>query len=338
MIEGKEHMEDEVLLKYLQGHVSDDESRRVEDWLKVTKENQAILHQLESLWLEAGKLDPAPVAVDVDAAWSNVLGQINPQDVHARKVRVIRPYQILRIAAVLLVLFGIYQLFVIDNSQPMTIVSGFAIVKDTLADGTAIALNSNSTLEIQKQFNSKRREVVLEGEAFFEVEPDKSKPFVIQTALSEVMVLGTSFNVKAYPDSMVEVFVKSGLVKLYMIDELSGDTAFVLLRAGDKGVVHGKGAAPEKVEEKPNELFWLNRTLEFKETKLSSVLTLLEKYYNVNIEAGKDIVENSKLSSTFIDESIDTILEVIAASFELKLRKDSTNFILEKDDAPDENR
>lgn len=338
MNEEKRHIGDEVLLSYLQGELSEKESLEVERWLQLSKANSQILDDLESVWLESGKLNPVPVAVDTDLAWINVQKKLESTTDQKSKSKKITLSPLLRIAAILVIIFGLYQIFIVDTSQPIEIASGFAILKDTLSDGTNIALNANSTLKVGEKFNSKRREVVLTGEAFFDVKPDRNKPFIIQTGKSEVAVLGTSFNVKSYPDSLVEVFVKTGVVKLYMIDEESGDTASVLLRAGEKGIIPEKTELPQKVTEKPNELFWLNRTLEFKETKLSSVFALLEKYYNVTINAGKEIVEESRLSSTFKDESIESILEVIAASFELKVRKDSTNFILEKDELPKENK
>ena len=72
-----------------------------------------------------------------------------------------------------------------------------------LADGTTVHLNAGSKLTYPVRFAGKRRIVALEGEAYFEVVQDESHPFVVQTHLGEVMVLGTAFNVNAYTDASV---------------------------------------------------------------------------------------------------------------------------------------
>lgn len=87
----------------------------------------------------------------------------------------------------------------------------------TLPDGTIVHLNSESKLTYTPDFNGKLREVVLEGEAFFEVTPNKEKPFIVKTSVFDVEVLGTSFNVSVYNDeNIVETALMEGKVKLTM--------------------------------------------------------------------------------------------------------------------------
>ena len=87
----------------------------------------------------------------------------------------------------------------------------------TLPDGTIVHLNSESKLTYTPEFNGKLREVSLEGEAFFEVTPNKEKPFIVKTSVFDVEVLGTSFNVSVYNDeNIVETALIEGKVKLTM--------------------------------------------------------------------------------------------------------------------------
>ena len=94
----------------------------------------------------------------------------------------------------------------------------------TLPDGSVVALNSNSKLVFPKQFNGDTREVTIEGEAFFDVKPNPEKPFIINAGKAQIKVVGTSFNVSAYPETeTLEVVVKTGKVQVISknIDEFS---------------------------------------------------------------------------------------------------------------------
>lgn len=333
-----QHIEEERLLRYLLGDITKDETRLIEKWLDASVQNRELLDELERTWLETGKLNPAPIAVNMDAAWTKIHKRITPDQIKTQRLkkknRRLLP-RIIRIAAAIVLFIGLYQVFtILNSSKQIILIAELEQVNDSLPDGSKVALNKQSTLEVKKGFNSETREVKLQGEAFFDIQANPDKPFIISAGGSFIKVLGTSFNVQAYPDSMLEVFVKSGVVNLYMIDELTGDTASVILVAGEKGIVPRVSKRPEKVSKEPSELFWFNRTLVFKETKLKKVVELLEKYYNVSIVAGADLLENSKLSSTFKDESIEHILDVIASSLELKLYKDSTTYVFEKNDTP----
>ena len=87
----------------------------------------------------------------------------------------------------------------------------------TLPDGTIVHLNSESKLTYTPEFNGKLREVSLEGEAFFEVTPNKEKPFIVKTSFFDVEVLGTSFNVSVYNDENIVFFMRfSVFFRLYI--------------------------------------------------------------------------------------------------------------------------
>lgn len=87
------------------------------------------------------------------------------------------------------------------------------IVKLRLSDGSEISLNAGSVIHYPEHFTGDKREVYLEGEAFFEVAPDPGKPFIVHTGKISTRVLGTSFNVRAYPAmEELKVTVTSGKV------------------------------------------------------------------------------------------------------------------------------
>ena len=111
-----------------------------------------------------------------------------------------------------------------------------------------VTLNSNSKLEFPAKFASDKREVTITGEAFFEVKPNPEKPFVINAGGAQVKVLGTSFNVSAYPKTdAVEVIVKTGKVQVTQkTEQLEAETNEVILTPGEKGTFYAGSRILEK--------------------------------------------------------------------------------------------
>jgi transmembrane sensor len=319
---------DEIqLLNYLLGKAGEEERRRIEEWLHGNEAHREYLDQLEKVWVETGKIRPVPVAVDVDAAWERMLGRISGEE-RETPVRSLR--YVWTVAAILLVSFGLYfvaKMFLIPPEQ-VELTSTSAIVKDTLPDGSRISLNRNSKLTYPGKFGRKMRQVTLTGEAFFDVKHDAEQPFVIEAGKAMIKVLGTSFNVKAYTGSDVEVSVEQGLVMLFTVDPATNDTLSVLLPAGTSGVLPVNSMQPEVMERtSPDRLFWLDRTLEFRQTELSEVFAVLSGHFGIIVRSGQPEILNCRLSATFRNESLETILEVIATSFELEVKNEGTNWI-----------
>jgi transmembrane sensor len=322
------HIEEHLLLKYLLGNCDADEQTRVRAWLNESKANQELLDKLEALWLEAGKMDPPPVAVDIDVAWERMSLRMDHFTKEKSRLPAGKLIQAgwmryaLGAAALVLLLIGIYGLFrmILGPVKEMELVSTERVVADTLPDGSLISLNKNSRLIYPERFSGKTREVRLAGEAFFDVKRDSMQPFIIDAGIARVRVLGTSFRVKAYKDSAVEVNVTKGRVLFFTINKLTGDTSSVILTAGAKGVLPLNSIMPLLVESSnPDDLFWFDRTLEFRRTPLSVVFSLLEKHYPVTIRVDNERINKCLLTATFSDDPVDRILQVIAGSFDLKV-------------------
>ena len=167
--------------------------------------------------------------------------------------------------------------------------------KIVLADRTEVWLNAGSRLIYPAAFDGNKREVQLQGEAFFKVSSDKSKPFIVETNISNIRVLGTSFNVKAYPDETVEETVLiEGSVSLNLGKTLLGKN--VLLKPDERVVVAEEGSsyAVSKVNV-TNYTSWIEGVFVFKDEPLPSVLKRISRFYNVGISWTKD-VESRKIS------------------------------------------
>jgi ferric-dicitrate binding protein FerR (iron transport regulator) len=121
------------------------------------------------------------------------------------------------------------------------------------------------------------------------------------------------------------VFVKSGKVLVFGISKLTGDTSMVELVAGEKGIYNGKAEKVSKVDiASENELFWMTKTLSFDKTELAEVIEVLQKNYNVEFEFKNDILKSLRLSATFSNQPIESVIEVISTTLNLKITKSNS--------------
>ena len=341
------HIDEKLLLRFLLGKANKDEIQQVNDWLQLSEKNQKLLDDYEAIWAEAGKLTPNPVAVDTPLAWAKMSNRVNQYEIEkaANKSKTISLNSRLAwisssAAAIIIIIFGIYQLLKKPDIavQNILLASVENILHDTLPDGSQIALNTNSKITYPETFSENERRVKLEGEAFFNVEHNPEQPFIIEAGDAFIKVLGTSFNVKAYENSELEVIVTDGLVQLFIVDSETTDTSAILLKAGQKGEISTKEKKPVYVADQiPDALFWMNYTLIFNDTDLQKVFNLLENYYNIEIKVSDKQIYECRLSTTFSNNSIDDIIEVITATFEFEFTKENNTFTIKGNGCTEKN-
>jgi len=154
-----------------------------------------------------------------------------------------------------------------------------------LSDGTQVWINSGSRLVYAPQFTGDTREVFLEGEAYFEVAKDASKPFYVRTDAFTINVLGTKFNVKAYKDDMEYTTVLvEGKVSMRVQDQFFSKDVIL---APNQKLTLMKGQDDfqrSNVDETGLYTNWIYGYLEFKNANLSNVLKSIQRYYNIDIE------------------------------------------------------
>ncbi len=200
----------------------------------------------------------------------------------------------------------------------------------TLPDGSRVSLNSDTRLRYPKRFGNKIREVSIEGEGFFEVKPNKNKPFIIHAGNAQIKVLGTSFNVNAYPETKkVEVIVETGKVQVINNIPEPIQTNELILTPGDKGTLDCSSNAMLKTTNlDPNFLAWKTHNLYFKATSLNEVIGNLEKVYKVNIRLADPRLNELLLTARFNDYSLDFILKVIETTFNIEVKNINGQYIL----------
>jgi len=333
MNRGKQHMDEELLIRFIIGETNDNESIIVQEWIDLADENKAHYEALQKVWSvseDPRKVPPADV--NIDAAWSNLKSRIDQykeiESKHQRKQRSLSFY-LVRVAAVFIVgllIYAIYNNQFQQLNQVQLVSADSTSTYNPLPDGTIISLNQNTTIEYQKEFSKKERKVKMTGEAFFKVEPDTTRPFIIEAQNAIITVLGTSFNVKALnEDIAVEVFVEEGLVELSNPDRSQSTR----LRVGEKGIfLKESNEVKKETDIDVESLYWLNKTLLFRETDLSVVFETLERLYEVNIEVENDQILRCQLTAKFSNETIDNIIEHISTIFELKTEKEANNILI----------
>jgi transmembrane sensor len=229
------------------------------------------------------------------------------------------------IAASLLLIMGLS--FFVYQSSINTITKQYATKPGEhatimLSDGTKIWLNAGSLLKYPAKFKGDTREVYLTGEAFFDVAKDKKHPFIIHTNKMDTKVLGTSFNVQAYPDNATqEVSVLTGRVNVKSI--VTEENVYVT--PGQKVVFKSKSNKLQAFTDIPvNSIsLWRKNIIVFEDAPLPEVIATINRNYNVTIEIGNKNLNNLKISAYFkelpVEQVVALVCNIINADYKLEL-------------------
>ena len=295
------------------------------------KEQLLLISKKVDLYFQLKKHPP-------EIAWEKVHNLIQHKSQNNRaRFRKFLSNPLMRIAATILVaaLLSIagYHTFSYlgTSSQMIELTASNQLVKNvTLPDGTLVSLNSETHLSYPKRFGNYTREVTIEGEAFFEVKPNKKKPFIIHAGNAQIKVLGTSFNVNAYPNAkLMEVIVKTGKVQVINNTAESKQFNELILNPGEKATLMlSSNALLKTTNENPNFLAWKTHNFIFRAASLGEVISNLEKVYKVNIRLDDPKLNKLLLTAHFNDYSLDVILKVIETTFQMETQKMDGQYIL----------
>ena len=286
-------------------------------------------------WKELNNMSSSE-EIDVDKAWNNVHSRLIENGLAEPKTAVRISFMrstIMRIAAVALILISLGSAGIYLNnagylSKKISVIAGInqKNVLVSLPDGSKIYLNRNSEFTYRSNFGKHGRNVNLTGEAFFEISPDATKPFIIDAGKAKVKVVGTTFNVITNNnESAVEVFVKTGKV---VVSDESGSQS-IQLDPGYVGTMNAK-ASRKSINNNPNYISWKTGYLDYNGQKLSVVFTDLKRVYNMVIVADDPSILDNPWSSPIGNVSQETIIRVICTSFNLSYTKDGDTYHLTK--------
>jgi ferric-dicitrate binding protein FerR (iron transport regulator) len=239
----------------------------------------------------------------------------------------------MRIAASIILLIGVsfwlYKSYFSTNEQSLksiAIVSKDSTLSYKLADNSSVFLNKNSEIVYNEDYGHKKRELRLTGEAYFDVKHSAEVPFIVHAKDLIIKDIGTAFNVKAYKDSnIVEVYVESGEVLFY-----SNENPGLTLTKGETGIYDRTIKTFRKyTKAEANILSYKTHVLVFQDIKLADVIEKLNSIYNVKIKFESDNIKNCKITVSFDNEDIDSVLSIICETLGLKVSKKDSGYILE---------
>lgn len=196
---------------------------------------------------------------------------------------------------------------------PLQTVSTLADTRSImLPDQTVIVLNRYSSLTYPERFRGKDRQVQLKGEAYFEVSKDAEHPFKVEAEDVMVQVLGTHFNVEAYPeDTQVKTTLLEGSVAVSLI----GQTEEHLVLSPNESAIYNKDKKTLTLQAETNateEIVWQNGTLLFKSVPLQEIARQLSNAFHTDIRIEGADLQNYHMTATFSDgETLEEILSLL---------------------------
>lgn len=189
-----------------------------------------------------------------------------------------------------------------------------------LPDGSSVLLNNNSKLEFPKDFTTNHREVVLIGEAYFDIARDPEHPFVITSGSVKTMVLGTAFNIRAYPhEEHVTVTVTRGKVKVESDDKVLG----ILSPNEQLSYNKEKSAITKNEVVADSAITWKEKDLVFDNVSFAQAAEEISKRYGVQIVFDNDNVRNCRFYASFLHE--DKLEQVLTVLCDLNNAKYAVN-------------
>jgi transmembrane sensor len=337
----------DLLEKFRQGSASSEELQLLYGMLK-SGNDQDIQYIIDQEWNNIAQYENYPVS---EGILKEIHDKINATAVQKPSLSRIKLFQrILQYAAVFT---GAFLISWFLKPLPSASVAESSPVKENffrikvpygskttieLPDSSKVVLNSGSSLEYPDHFGEAERTVILHGEAYFDVKKNKQKPFYVKTSEATIKVLGTQFNVKAYPgENTMETTLVSGSVEILpnQITYNKKRQAYkrILLKPNEKVVfMHDMApsvikegierpvenkiltatVASQEAERTQTDIAWKNNILILSNEPLREIIKKLERWYNVHITLNDEQLANVRFSARFSGESISEVLHALS--------------------------
>ena len=324
-------IDDQLLAKYLSGEALPEEAMQVEQWLQASASNRAMFHKAMMIWNELSTHSPHQ-APDSSALWKAIQTQ---QPVQSTAQTPVKKLWLLRIgiAASLLLVASLSAWLLITRENKQQPVAKIQMVyrdyntvprDSVLPDGSITVLQPNSSFKYPVQFNEERI-VYLKGAAGFDVKPDALHPFIVQVGAVTIKVLGTRFDVKEEA-MQVKVMVHSGRVRMY-----GGDDSLTLesRQYGTYDIATAKFLPLQDLSARSGA--GTRHSFQFRNEPLGRIAEELQKAYGISIVFENKALMNCTLIASFEEQSLDYVLDIIAATLNIQYRTDNkTVYLVER--------
>jgi transmembrane sensor len=283
-LNNKEFFKDEFIGQWLSDELPSEKEINFQKWLKVNPEEVDYFKRKKKLWQNFQKIQ-LEAGFSQKERWDAITNKLNIQNENIRNSQ--NKYFIWKIASVAAVLFFFITVsyFWIEQQNIVEITSLPGSRQTTvLPDGSQINLNAQSSIKYNKKSWDKNREVILLGEAFFDVTP--GRPFIVKSHFITTKVLGTSFNIKTR-NNRIEVSCITGKVS---VQSRKKEQTPIILSPGFISIIENDGILKQPQILAINErIGWISQKYYFSSTPLREVLDEVERQYGVNIILKKKI-------------------------------------------------
>lgn len=329
---------EQLFQKFIEGSCTQQEYNELMDLLKENQHEEKVRQLLQQVYQSTARSLKSVTYVDQEGQL-----QVATEAARVEEQPVVKTHRVRRLvlsaAAMLLISAGGWWLYRMAHNNPNRLPNPVAqaVSKATrpgelkyllLPDGTKVWLNVASTLEFPPSFNGKTREVKLTGEAYFDVMHAADQPFLIHTGHVVTQVLGTAFNIKAYPGQPdVIVSVQRGKVQVSKNDQVMA----TLTKGQEVKVVTTAEEATVSETKEANVAAWTNGRLIYESRSIGDILSDMERTYNVAIILKDSSILADTLTTSFRrDIGVEDALKIICNAIDLTLSKENDSYILSK--------
>lgn len=294
-------------------------------------ESEKIYNKAKAAWAFLASTNRMP-EYKIENSYKKLQTRLNPPN----SLFILKTNHLLKYAAVLIVLIGISSLFLYLKTQDRlgstaelkytSVVAKYKQISEViLPDSSVVWLNSGSTLTYNNNYSLDNRDLIIKGEAYFDIRKNKKLPLTVSANNLKIKVLGTKFNVSAYPDNEeITVALETGAIELLNAKNKSFNYR---LKPGEIASYDTKTKVV-KVKETTisNYTAWKEGLLVFKDTPLNEVIKILERKFNAHFIVEDPAIYEPAFNATFRDENLVEVLDYIKYTCHV-------NYTLSKDDA-----
>ncbi|MFA5326846.1 MAG: FecR domain-containing protein [Prolixibacteraceae bacterium] len=322
-----------LIAKSLSNQLDEKQAKELEDWKLANDENLKEYNDFVAIWIKSGSMK-MPTLVNEQNAFSNILKETG---IHSSRKRWINlAVQVAAVLILSIIFSGVYPFLRNDRNNSLTfnqpiyqeVKAAFGTqAKVELADGTTVYLNSGSKLRFPETFsNQELRKVSLDGEGYFAVTKNPKQSFVVEVNNLNIKVLGTTFNVDAYHENEdIKVALIEGSILLEGKTE-DGSEELLNLSPNQVATLNRTDHSLSKtgVTNMSKYTDWINGKIVFVNDPIETVVIKLGKWYNVDITIADKKLSNYSFTATFIDESLEQILDVLSLTSSMTYKIESS--------------
>jgi transmembrane sensor len=327
-----EQHNEEIMIRYLQGTCSEEEKVLFETWLQASEENRKQFYEARLVWY-ASRIDYYGSEEQLNKALATFSSNIQDGSTRNRKRIFI---QMSRYAAAAVVgILAILSVFLIWNQYKKNtaefITTSVSYTDSSklvvLNDGTRVWLNSNSSITYPRNFSDNERTVSFNGEAYFDVTHDPTHPFTINTSTIRIKVLGTAFNLDAYPaeDHAEAVLIRGKIA----IDDSMGKNLAVITPGQMARFEKNKNHLTVKSVNPELYTSWRTGEITLIDASLKTITHKLSELYEVNFSIGPSVTDTARYKFSFSKRKpVTEVMEMLSFIAPIRYRVQGKNIVI----------